>query len=76
MDLKRSLKPSNKAPSRENGEYQAWVSVNNQVLEKPLDKLKRMVLAVIFDRVGVTTVILRVRRLICRMRSFFMRVGS
>jgi hypothetical protein len=57
FDPKRNLKPSTKAPPRERGEYQAWVTVTDELLETPLDKLKRMVLASVHSRPGITMVI-------------------
>jgi hypothetical protein len=50
------LAPSNITPPREPNEYQVWITVTGQVLEKPLDQLKQMVLHFIHFRPGQTTV--------------------
>jgi hypothetical protein len=48
--------PSNKLPSRESGEHHAWISVSEDMLEKPLAMLKRMVLARIDRKPGIIKV--------------------
>ena len=50
------LSPSNKPPPREDGEYQAWISTNGTVLDTTLNLLKRMVLAFVHNRPGITKV--------------------
>lgn len=39
--------PSTMAPAREPGEPQAWITVNDEVLDKPLDVLKRMIVSLV-----------------------------
>ena len=53
----KRLDPSSKSPPREDGQYQAWVSVNGEVLDKALLLLKRMVLSTIHLHPGMTKVI-------------------
>ena len=48
--------PSTKPPPREFGEFQAWISVNDELLPKPLDILKRMIVSNIHYRPVITTV--------------------
>jgi len=48
--------PSKKPPPREPDVPQAWISVDDKVLEKPLGALKRMVFALIHHRPAITTV--------------------
>lgn len=48
--------PSNIIPSREPNEYHAWITVTGQVLQKPLDQLKQLVLHQVHFRPGQTTV--------------------
>lgn len=49
--------PSKAVPFRKPDEHQAWVSVNNDVLEKPLDQLKHMVFNQVHFKPGITKVL-------------------
>ena len=41
------FQPSATVPDREAGEPQAWMTVNDEVLDKPLDVLKRMIVSLV-----------------------------
>jgi hypothetical protein len=56
------LNPSRTLPARDVGEYQAWISTNGAVLQATLDLLKRMVLALVHNRPGVTKVLNRTKQ--------------
>jgi hypothetical protein len=51
-----NLRPSVELPPRELGEHQAWISARDELLEKPLELLKRMVLALIHNRPAIMKV--------------------
>jgi hypothetical protein len=49
--------PSKAVPPRKPDEHQAWISVKNDVLEKPLEQLKLMVLNQVHFKPGITKVL-------------------
>jgi hypothetical protein len=48
--------PSKEAPTREPGEPQSWISVNDELLSKVLEDLKRIVFSVVHNRPTIAKV--------------------
>lgn len=48
--------PSKEAPTRDTGEPQSWISVNDELLSKVLEDLKGMVFSVVHNRPSITKV--------------------